>query len=178
METALPVSPRAHRLSGRTIIIIIGIFKLLKGCLMILAAVVAVELANPEVTRRVLDRINAFDFGPHFRLIGDWLTIRLLHLNIRTLVGVAVGAALYATVFFTEGAGLLLNKPWAEWMVVVSTSLLIPVEVGEIIGHWDRRPIIMVLTFIGNVAIAAYLVFHVRNRLRTDQESQRNSTGN
>jgi uncharacterized membrane protein (DUF2068 family) len=175
METALPVPSRAHWFSSRTIIIIIGIFKLLKGCIMILAAVAALELTNPVVIERVREFVGALDFGPLSRHIGDLLTNGLLHLNVRKLVAVAVGAGLYATVFFTEGAGLLLDKTWAEWMVVVSTSLLIPLEITEIVWH---RGLLMTLTFIGNVAVAVYLFVHVRNRIRAHQPTQRNSTGN
>jgi hypothetical protein len=175
METALPASPRAQWLSSRAIIVIIGFLKLFHGCLMIVLAAAALELTNPDVIERVRQWVIAFDVGPYSHHIGNWLSYRLLHLNDKTLVGLAIGAGVYATVFFTEAIGLFLNKLWAEWMVVVSTSLLIPLEITEIYRH---RRLLMVLTFVANVAIALYIAWHVRNRIREHRlHSQLNSTG-
>jgi uncharacterized membrane protein (DUF2068 family) len=173
METALPVIPRAQRLRGRAIVIAIAIFKLLHGCVMILAAVAALELMRPEINQRLRDWANDLDVGPYRRYLGIWVGNGLLRLNLKTLVAVAFGAAIYATIFFVEGAGLLLDKIWAEWMVVVSTSLLIPLEITEIHRKHGR---VMTLTFAANIAILIYLIIHVRHHIRARQ-SQMNSTG-
>jgi uncharacterized membrane protein (DUF2068 family) len=47
----------------------------------------------------------------------------------------AVGRFIYAGPFLTEGIGLWLVKPWAEWFSVIVTSSLVAVEVYEIYLH-------------------------------------------
>jgi hypothetical protein len=113
METALPAISRPRFLQARAIVIAIGIFKLLHGCLMILLAVAALELTRPEIIQHVRDWADELDVGPYRRHVGHWVATGLLHLNVKTLVEVTLGAGIYATVFFVEGAGLLLDKLWA-----------------------------------------------------------------
>jgi len=174
MESALAVHARDPRLRGRAIILAIAFFKLLKGCLMILAAVCALALTRSDVTQRVHEFVTNTDVGPYRAHIGQWIDNKVLNHQVRDYAAVATGAAIYATVFFTEAAGLFFNKRWAEWMVVVSTGLLIPVEISEIYQH--HHPL-MFVTFVGNVAILIYLIHHVRQSVAVHDQAQRNSTG-
>ncbi len=70
-----------------------------------------------------------------------------------------IGTFLYAALFGVEGVGLWMRKRWAEWLTVISTALLIPLEIYEIIHKptWER-----VLVLILNVAIAVYLALRLR----------------
>jgi uncharacterized membrane protein (DUF2068 family) len=65
----------------------------------------------------------------------------------------------YASLFLTEGIGLLRQKRWAEYLTVVATASLIPLEIFEVFKHvtWIR-----VLLFAGNLAILAYLLVLIR----------------
>ena len=36
---------------------------------------------------------------------------------------------IYAELFLTEGIGLWLEQRWAEWLTVIITSALIPIEI-------------------------------------------------
>ena len=38
-----------------------------------------------------------------------------------------------AALEITEGVGLFYRKRWAEWLTVVATSLLVPIEVYELV---------------------------------------------
>jgi uncharacterized membrane protein (DUF2068 family) len=61
-----------------------------------------------------------------------------------------------------EGVGLLYRKRWAEWLTVVATSLLIPVELYELVRH------VSVLKAGGvavNIVIVVYL-YRVVSRKR------------
>ena len=68
---------------------------------------------------------------------------------------------LYAGLFLAEGTGLWLRKRWGEWLTVIITSSLVPVEVYEIHRHpsWAK-----VVVLILNVAIVVYLIYHIRSR--------------
>ncbi len=178
METALPHPQQILRPKGRRIVILIGFFKLFKGTLCILTAAAILSLTNQQVSDRLREWTSELDVAPLRRTIGDFIANRVLGLNARDLVAGASIAALYATLFLTEGIGLLLDKAWAEWMVVISSAGLIPLEIIEIVRH---HGILMILTFIGNVLIVLYLAHHVRIRMRLQHEeklqAQRNSTG-
>jgi len=62
------------------------------------------------------------------------------------------------------GVGLWMQKRWAEWLTVIITASLIPLEVWELIF----RPTIGIgAVLVANTAIVIYLVWHVvRSRAR------------
>ncbi|MGA2230194.1 MAG: DUF2127 domain-containing protein [Tepidisphaeraceae bacterium] len=178
MTTATAHAAHSPRLNGRTIVILIGVFKLFKASLLILMAVTAIWLTNPTVndtvTQWVTDWVTDLAAGPFRKHIGDWIVNSVLGLKVKTLVGLAVGAALYATVFLTEGLGLLFNKIWAEWMAVISTSLLLPVELFATFKHRDNINHVIwgLLAFAGNLAIVIYLFRRVKERIRLHKTAQ------
>lgn len=74
-----------------------------------------------------------------------------------------VGALGYGVLELVEGVGLWLEQRWAEWLTVVATSLLIPLEVYELV----RRPTMLKAIGIAvNVLIVIYLIRVVRRRTR------------
>jgi uncharacterized membrane protein (DUF2068 family) len=72
-----------------------------------------------------------------------------------------LGSFLYAALFLTEGTGLWLRKRWGEWVTVIITSSLVPLEVYEIHRH-PSYPKVGVLVI--NLAIVVYLIWHMRQR--------------
>jgi uncharacterized membrane protein (DUF2068 family) len=73
------------------------------------------------------------------------------------LVGVAHVA--YAVLEGVEGVGLWLTKRWAEYLTFVATTLLLPLEVYEML---DRFTVLKFLGFLLNLAVVAYLIFAKR----------------
>ena len=70
-----------------------------------------------------------------------------------------MGGLFDAALFFTEGTGLWLRKRWAEWMTVILTSTLVPVEIYEI---WRHPTWIKVLVLAINVGIVIYLIYLIK----------------
>jgi uncharacterized membrane protein (DUF2068 family) len=72
-----------------------------------------------------------------------------------------IGSLLYAGLFFAEGTGLWLRKIWGEWLTVIITSSLVPVEIYEIHRHpsWVKIAVLIL-----NVAIVVYLIYGIRKR--------------
>jgi len=165
MEAAIPITSSTHRRrDGRLIVIGIGIIKLLKASLLLLFAIAAIALTRDSVADYLWRWASELDVGPLRGKIGDFVANKLLNISSNRLVEAAIGCTLYAILFYVEGIGLLLNKLWAEWVVVISTSLLIPVEIYEIHAHWpDTLPLAALLL---NVAIVLFLIFRVRRRIR------------
>ena len=109
----------------------------------------------------VLERwIEALRLDPGERFL-DAALARASDVSTAQIRKVGVGSFIYAAFFFTEGMGLWLRKPWGEWLTIIITSSLVPIEVYEIYRHpgWVK---VVVLTI--NVVVVVYLVYHIRSR--------------
>ena len=75
----------------------------------------------------------------------------------------ALALGVDGTFTLLEGAALARGAWWGPWLVVISTSMLLPPEIVALFRHASAvRAVILAL----NVAIVAYLVAHAR-RART-----------
>ena len=70
------------------------------------------------------------------------------------------GAA-YAGLFLTEGTGLLFRKRWAEWLTIVATSSLMPIEVYELVKKFTAVRLVALLI---NAVVVLYLIYLVRQK--------------
>jgi uncharacterized membrane protein (DUF2068 family) len=71
----------------------------------------------------------------------------------------ALAVIFFAAVEAVEGLGLALHKRWAEYLTVLATGALIPVEVAEIV----RRPTLLrVGALVLNLAIVGWLAYRKR----------------
>ena len=61
----------------------------------------------------------------------------------------------YAALRFTEGYGLWRHRTWAEWVAFLSGTLLLPLEVREVVR---AATLIRVGFLVGNVAIVLYML--------------------
>lgn len=61
----------------------------------------------------------------------------------------------YAALRFTEGYGLWRGRTWAEWVALVSGTLLLPLEVREL---FRGVTVIRCVLLIGNIAIVLYML--------------------
>ena len=82
-------------------------------------------------------------------------------------------AFFYAALFAVEGIGLYLRKHWAEYMVVIVTGSLLPVEISTLFHAMAWWKVGLV---IGNLLIVGYLIHRIvldaRNRSRLRQEEE------
>ena len=56
------------------------------------------------------------------------------------LLAIEAGTFLYALLHLVEGIGLILERDWAGYLVIVATSSLIPFEIYEISQKWSLAP--------------------------------------
>ena len=140
----------------------IALYKLVKVVLLLAVAYGELRLRDASLIARLLEWASARPGRLENHLLTqvvEWFSglsaSRITTLRIVTLA--------YAGVFAVEGVGLWLQKRWAEWLTVVITASLIPVEAWEIF----RKPTVgKLIILFGNAAIVAYLVWHVRTRNR------------
>jgi len=91
---------------------------------------------------------------PHDRLA-------LLAFNLVPIVSKSVLLALalasfgYLVLEAIEAVGLILERLWVEWLIVVETALFLPLEVYELVRHFTW---LKVVTLLANLLILAYLV--------------------
>jgi len=75
----------------------------------------------------------------------------------------AVAALAYGALELVEGVGLWLDKLWAEFLTVIATSLLVPLELYELV----RKPSMLKAIGIAvNVLIVIYLARRLQKRVR------------
>jgi uncharacterized membrane protein (DUF2068 family) len=75
------------------------------------------------------------------------------------IIELALLVTAYAALEATEMVGLWFSKRWAEYLTLVATVLLIPIEVYELS---EGVSVFKVITLIINVAIAVYLLLAKR----------------
>ena len=146
--------------SGDQMIRLIAVFKLLKAGLLIALGVGAFQLLHQDLGS-VLERwIEALRLDPEQHYL-DVALAKASDVSPAQIRQVGVGSFIYAALFLTEGLGLWLRKRWAEWLTVILTSSLVPVEIYEIHRHpsWAKVAVLAL-----NVAIVVYLIYHMRKQ--------------
>ncbi len=144
-----------HRRHHNKVLLTIAIFKLLKASAVAAAGVTAIVFRNADLAKAFRQWVNYFRMDAQNHFINSVIQ-RLASVHAHQLEMLAVGSFMYAAMFMVEGLGLYFEKPWAEYLVIVNTFLLVPVEVFELI----KKPSwVKVLLLVGNLAIVAYLIY-------------------
>jgi uncharacterized membrane protein (DUF2068 family) len=136
----------------------IAIFKFAKATLLLFLGVVALRLIHTDIEGLLEAWIPRLGLEPGGRYVGQAL-VEAAALTPTRILDVGVGSLIYAALFLTEGIGLWLLKRWAEWMTIIITSSLLPVEVWELFRHPN---VAKVLVLVINLVLVGYLVWQVR----------------
>jgi uncharacterized membrane protein (DUF2068 family) len=146
--------------SSAAVLILIGIFKLVKALLLIVVGIGAIRLLHKDVAGTVLHWTEVLRVDPENRFVHGALA-KVFRVTPRQLKELSVGTFIYAGLFATEGIGLLLRKRWAEYFTLVTTGALIPLEIFEISRHFTVTKVVITVM---NVLIVWYLVARLRSR--------------
>jgi len=150
-EVKQRVSDEVHRPDFGLRVIIV--WKAVKGCLLLAVAVTAFVLRDHDLHQLGVDLVTWLGIDPAGPRIGRMLA----SLTGLTPLRVGIGAVVIAALMFVEAWGLHRRRTWAEWLTVIATSSLIPLEVY----HLARHPSVgKVVTLVANVAIVVYLLRH------------------
>ena len=84
---------------------------------------------------------------------------KLFSLRSGTLKEVGVALLAYGALEGIEAVGLWFARRWAEYLTFISTTVLLPLEVYEII---HGGTVLKVIGFLINLAVVAYLLFRKR----------------
>lgn len=136
----------------------IGAFKLVKALALLAVAFGLHHLAGKDVAAEMHRFVRAIRVNPTGP-IGSALIHKAHGATGGQINLLILAAVVYAIVYGVEGVGLLARKRWAEYLTVVSTCLLLPVEVYEVFAHFTPvRIVVLVL----NLMVAAYLIWQLR----------------
>lgn len=135
--------------------------------LVLLGAAVLVIAANETSLRssfyRVLtDLQGGVAGGPvqnsgHVGILGEF--DKLFSLRSGTLREAGIALLAYGVLEGVEAVGLWLAKRWAEYLTFLATTILLPLEVYEII---HRGTVLKVVGFLVNLAVVIYLLLAKR----------------
>jgi uncharacterized membrane protein (DUF2068 family) len=155
--TATADSPQSRR-----VLRLIAVERVGRGLLLLAAGVYLLFHLNSDFGRlgeRVMRAIELDPRRPFLHRIVAYL--HQLHASeLRVAALVAIG---YGVLELVEGTGLWLDQLWAEYLTVIATSLLVPLELYELIRHpsvWKAAGIAV------NIAIVVYLGHLLRRRMR------------
>jgi len=137
---------------------LIGAFKILKGLALLALGIGALKLLHKDLAAVVEHWINIFQVDPHSHYI-QLLLAKLSIVDDRRLKELSAGTFIYSAVFLTEGVGLALGKRWAEYLTIISTASLLPLEVYELAKHTSIGKGIALAI---NLAVVAYLILELR----------------
>ncbi len=148
----------SHRLLLRTI----AIFKFMKATLLMATGIGALRLENKDIFAYADDLVGKYHLNPGNHFVMQALA-RTTHITPRRVHELGIGAFVYAALFLAEGIGLWTLKRWGEWVTVLITGSLLPLEIYEL---WHRLTLPRAAVLVLNAAIVWYLVVRLKGEAR------------
>ena len=155
----------AHRRHNRGLLMI-GAFKLLEAAFFFLVGIGAFHLVHKDLEDEALKLAGRLRIDPDGRLV-TWVLDHVDAVTSHRLKQIGFATFFYAGVRILEGWGLVMEKVWAEYLVVGVTVAFLPWELYEIArrpGDWIRVGILLI-----NLVVLAYLIWWLRRMRRMKQ---------
>jgi uncharacterized membrane protein (DUF2068 family) len=146
----------------------IALFKLFKAMVLLAVLATSLRLIRHDPTLVITRWALSFHVDPdnyYLHTLLAWL----LRIDVKHLELFAVGTGLYVLVFAVEGVGLWLMKPWAEYLTILSTAALLPLEGYQVVRHASITKCAILML---NTAIVVYLAERVQKRLAARERSR------
>jgi uncharacterized membrane protein (DUF2068 family) len=141
----------------------IAALKFVNGFGLLAIGLGALHYLHGDIEKDVAHWMEWLRADPHNRYLL-WLLEKLSNVDEHRLRQLSVGTFFYSALFLCEGTGLALAKRWAEYLTIVTTASLMPLEMYEIYVHptWPR-----VVVLVVNIVVVAYLVRELRTTKRS-----------
>jgi uncharacterized membrane protein (DUF2068 family) len=141
-------------------LLVIGAFKIVKGLALMTVGFGVLHLLHRDLASEIAYWVDLLRIDPHSHYL-HWILEKVANVDPKKLRQFSVGTFFYSGLFLCEGVGLALRKRWAEYLTILSTASLMPVEVFEI---YKGISIAKVALLLVNLAIVAYLVRELRRK--------------
>ena len=176
-EIVLPL--RGRPLRDRYVLRLIAVDRMLHFVVLgVFAVAVFVFAAHRALLRadfvRIVTDLQGGVGGPVHSTTGsvEHELTRLFSISTRNLVITGVALSAYALLEGVEAVGLWRGRRWAEYLTFLATTLLVPLEVYEIV----RKPTALkAITLVINLLIVVYLLvakrlFGIRGGYKVEQQ--------
>jgi uncharacterized membrane protein (DUF2068 family) len=161
MSQSRKLNGQSHvQLSSRSRILLrtIAAIKFVKALLLVMAGAGVLHLVHRDIGSLAEHLVERFNLDPGKPYVSHALA-RVSNLTPRQLHEIGVVAFIYAGLFLLEAIGLWSLKRWGEWITVVITGSLLPVEIYESFHH---PTFLRIAVLLMNAAIVVYLVRSIR----------------
>lgn len=145
---------------GEASLVWVGSYKFIQGLLLAVVATGFLKATNGDLQTTLYEWIKSLhvDADNHYvsallQKVGFVDEQKVKHLSGFTIA--------YGVVFMIEGVGLILKQRWAEYLTLVITLSLVPIEIMEIVKHCSVAKVILLVV---NLAIAVYLIVMLRRK--------------
>jgi uncharacterized membrane protein (DUF2068 family) len=141
---------------------LVAAYSFVKAAALVAAGFGALGLLNARVAEAANNWLEGLALRHESRLAGrmaDHVLPYLDQVTNRHLIEIAAGAFLFAAVYVVEGVGLWRCRRWAEYLTIGVSASFLPFE---LIAIFHRASVPLVVTFILNVAVVAFLAWQLR----------------
>jgi uncharacterized membrane protein (DUF2068 family) len=149
---------------SRLVLKLIAAERFVRGILLLAAGTYLLTHQSKDfgkLAERVLRAVSLDPRRPFFHKV----VVYLHDLHASEIKVAALFALGYGVLELVEGTGLWLDQLWAEYLTVIATALLLPLELYELV----KKPTALKAGGIAvNVAIVIYLIVVLRRRLRRE----------
>jgi uncharacterized membrane protein (DUF2068 family) len=143
----------------QTGIAVIAVFKFVKGVLLLLVGLGLLKLMHAEIATLFSLLIETLHLNADSRIIHA-LVLKVDALQPHSVLVAGLVSLGYAGLLLLEGIGLWLERSWAAYLTVISTSLLLPFELYEVI---EKVSVLRVGVLMLNLVIVLYLVRQLKH---------------
>jgi len=150
-----PGKKSARHRRQRRVLRAVASFEFAKGVFVVLMGFCALALVHKDVWVIAETLLALFHISTDRRSAQLFLDFADNVTDARLWAAARIAFA-YAALRFTEAYGLWKERTWAEWVAFVSGTLLLPLEVRELLRGvtWLRCSL-----FVGNVAVVVFMLF-------------------
>ncbi|WP_109485673.1 DUF2127 domain-containing protein [Occallatibacter savannae] len=137
---------------------LIAVFKFLKAATLIATGIGALKLVHADLGTLVQHWVAMLNLDPGGRLVNHAIQ-KVTNLSPHRIRELGIVSFIYAGLFLAEGTGLWLQKRWGEWLTIIITGSLVPVEIYETI---HRPTALKGLVLLMNIAVVIYLIVRIK----------------
>jgi uncharacterized membrane protein (DUF2068 family) len=143
---------------------VIAVGRFIYGLILLALGLTIFNLMGKNLAPDLLKLVQRLHIDSHLYYI-HWLMQKISSVDHALLVLITIMNFFYALLAFVEALGLLFEKRWAYWLVIVDTASFIPVETWQLCKHFGWVNLILLLYYFTTVV---YLLFQLKRLPRPD----------
>jgi uncharacterized membrane protein (DUF2068 family) len=157
-----PGTKSDHHRRQRRVLRAVASFEFFKGTFVVVMGLCALALVHKDVWLYAESLLALLHISTDRRSAQLFLDFADSVTDARLWAAARIAFA-YALLRFTEAYGLWNGRTWAEWVAMVSGTLLLPLEVREL---FRGITLFRCALLIGNLAVVLYMLYVIRTNRR------------